>query len=165
MVSALSFKDIRMTTFSLTSQPAKLKMLAYVSNLPVREINPLIIKVGEDEIRSLDQNSISHAWYQQIANELRDDDVLGWKSYCKLNFGVPILRAENNEFRQAYDDVIKAMSYEQKLKIMRLLPVTSLMTKKQLSTYLETMQEEFRRRDVILEFPEDAAMNALVNEK
>lgn len=104
--------------------------------------------------RSLDQNAISHAFYEQIARELREDDELGWKCYCKLHHGVPILRAEDEQFREAYDATIKGMSYEQKLIAMRMLPVTSLMTKPQLSKYLEAMQEDFARRGVVLEFPE-----------
>ena len=106
--------------------------------------------------RSLDQNAISHAWYEQLARELREDDIVGWKCYCKLHHGVPILRAEDEEFREAYDAVIKRLTYEQKLIAMRHWPVTSIMTKQQLSKYLEAMQEDFARRGVRLEFPEVA---------
>lgn len=107
--------------------------------------------------RSIDQNAISHAWYEQIARELREDDTLGWKGYCKLHHGVPILRAEDEQFREAYDATIKAMTYEQKLLAMRMLPVTSLMTKTQLSKYLESMKADFDRRGVRLEFPVESA--------
>lgn len=107
--------------------------------------------------RSLDQNAISHAWYEQLARELREDDVLGWKCYCKLHHGVPILRAEDSDFREVYDSAIKGLEYEQKLAIMRVLPVTSLMTKEQLSKYLEQMQGDFLPHGVRLEFPELAA--------
>lgn len=113
----------------------------------------LSFKTGK--ARSLDQNAISHAWYEQLARELRDDDALGWKAYCKLHHGVPLLRAEDEEYRQAYDTSIKAWaSYEQKLAVMRYWPVTSLMTKPQLSKYLEAMQADFAKRGVMLEFPE-----------
>lgn len=108
--------------------------------------------------RSLDQNSISHAWYEQIAAELREDDAIGWKCYAKLHHGVPILRAEDSEFRKVYDGAIKRLSYEQKLGVMRILPVTSLMSKTQLSKYLEAMQTDFASKGVILEFP-DAVVN------
>ena len=104
--------------------------------------------------RSLDQNAISHAWYEQLSREMREDDAIGWKCYCKLHHGVPILRAEDEEFRTAYDATIKGMTYEQKLQVMRLLPVTSLMVKDQLSKYLEAMQADYSRRGVRLEFPE-----------
>lgn len=111
-------------------------------------------KTGKD--RSLDQNSISHAWYQQIARELREDDALGWKCYCKLHCGVPILRAEDEEFRANYDLVIKPLDYEKKLIAMKCWPVTSIMTKPQLSKYLEMVQCDFRAKGVLLEFPEVA---------
>lgn len=112
----------------------------------------LNVKAGKD--RSLPQNAITHVWYGQIARELREDDALGWKCYCKLHHGVPILRAENEEFRETYDGAIKGLGYEQKLQIMRILPVTSLMTKEQLSKYAEAVQADFAQRGVTLEFPE-----------
>ncbi len=111
-------------------------------------------KVGK--ARSLDQNSISHAWYEQLARELREDDALGWKCYCKLHHGVPILRADDAEFRETYDKVIKPLPYESKLEAMKCWPVTSIMTKPQLSKYLETMQADFEQRGVYLQFPEEA---------
>jgi hypothetical protein len=109
------------------------------------------VKTGVD--RSINQNALTHAWYGQMARELREDDELGWKCYCKLHHGVPILRAEDEEFRNTYDSAIKGLSYEQKLKVMRLLPVTSLMTKEQLSKYAEAVQADFAQRGVRLEFP------------
>lgn len=105
-------------------------------------------KTGKD--RSLPQNNFTHAWYQQMARELREDDALGWKCYCKLHHGIPILRAEDDFFREAYDSTIKGMSYEQKLRVMRLLQVTSLMTKEQLTKYAKAVQEDFMRRGVTL---------------
>jgi len=108
-------------------------------------------KIGKD--RSLDQNAISHAWYAQLARELREDDALGWKCYCKLHHGVPILRAEDETYRETYDAAIKPMAYEKKLIVMRQFPVTSLMKKKQLSVYLESIQADFSSRGVNLEFP------------
>ena len=108
-------------------------------------------KVGK--ARSLDQNAISHAWYEQIERELREDDVLGVKCICKLHHGVPILRAEDEAFRTFYDGALKRLTYEQKIAAMKFLPVTSLMTKPQLSKYLEAMRDDFRKRGVQLEFP------------
>ena len=110
--------------------------------------------------RSIDQNSISHAWYEQLSRELREDDALGHKCYCKLHHGVPILRTEDSEFREAYDAVIKGLTYEQKLISMRVWPVTSIMSKEQLSKYLESIQADFLARGIRLEFPEPQRMAA-----
>jgi hypothetical protein len=113
----------------------------------------LKINIKTGKARSLDQNAISHVWYEQLGRELREDNTLGWKCFCKLTIGVPILRAEDAEFREAYDQVIKPLSYEKKIIAMRHWPVTSLMNKEQLSQYLELMQEEFLKRGVKLDFP------------
>ena len=114
----------------------------------------LDVKTGKD--RSLDQNAILHAWITQIANELREQTAAQIKAECKLVYGVPILRAEDEEFREFYDRAIKWMTYEQKLDAMAFVPVTSIMTVKQLSQFLAGMQEGYRGR-VALEFPlEDA---------
>ena len=111
------------------------------------------IKTGKD--RSLDQNALSHTWYAQIARKLKEDDALGWKCFCKLHFGIQILRAEDAEFRKFYDNAIRSsLSYEQKLIAMQFLSVTSEMTKPQLSAYLKAMQAHFRTMGVQLEFPE-----------
>jgi len=112
------------------------------------------IKAGKD--RSLDQNAILHAWINQIATELREQTAAEVKAECKLTIGVPILRAEDEEFRQFYDKSIKLMTYEDKLNAMSFVPVTSLMTVKQLSQFLAGMQEAYRGR-VALEFPPEDA--------
>lgn len=100
--------------------------------------------------RTIPQNSFSHAWYAEIAKALPEDDALGWKCYCKLHHGVPILRAEDDEFRAAYDAAIKGLTYEQKLMAMRVLPVTSRMNVKQLTKYAEAVQNDFAARGVVL---------------
>lgn len=110
---------------------------------------------GREAKRSDQQNNISHAWYEQLAKELREDDALGWKCYCKLHHGVPILRAEDSEYREIYDATIKGMSYAKKLMVMTQWPVTSVMTKSQLSAYLEAVQADFLTRGVKLEFPNE----------
>jgi len=118
-----------------------------------REHRFIRVNVKTGTARSLDQNAISHLWYEQIARELREDTALGVKCYCKLHLGVPILRAEDEEFRELYDSVIKPLPYEKKIAAMKVWPVTSLMNKNQLSQYLEAMQNEYLDR-VRLEFPQ-----------
>jgi hypothetical protein len=115
----------------------------------------LRVTVKTGKARSMNQNDIAHVWFEQLARELKDHDALGWKCYCKLHHGVPILRAEDADFREMYDGALKGLRYEQKLMVMRSLPVTSLMTKAQLSAFLEAVQKDFfDNHGVTLEFPE-----------
>lgn len=110
-------------------------------------------KAGKD--RSLDQNAISHCWYEQLARENKENDALGWKAFCKLHFGVAILRHGDSEFKAFYDASLKLLTYEQKLESMKFVPVTSLMTKEMLSKYLEAMQSHFIEQGIMLKFPEN----------
>ena len=103
--------------------------------------------------RSLDQNAISHVWYEQLGRELRQESANGWRRYCKLHHGVPILRAEDADFRGFYDRALKSLDYADKLVAMDYFPVTSLMTKPQLSQYLEAVQSDFIKQGVALTFP------------
>lgn len=111
------------------------------------------VKTGKD--RTGDQNRIFHAWMGQLARELPEHDTLGWKSLCKLHYAVPILRAEDEEYRVKYDATVKPMSYEQKITIMEFWPATSLMTVQQLSRFLEVVQIAFQPQGIFLEFPEN----------
>lgn len=112
------------------------------------------VQITAGKSRTLDQNAIAHVWYEQVARELREDDAAGVKCFCKLHFGVPILRDESDEFREKYDRLIKPMRYDEKLELMEWFPVTSLMTTPQLSKYLEKVQAHYQGRGVWLEFPE-----------
>ena len=101
--------------------------------------------------RSSEQNALGHVWYAQVAATLREDTAEGIKCYCKLHFGVPILR-EDPDFRERYDSTLKGLTYEQKLKIMVWFPVTSLMKVEQKSLYLEQIQHHYADRVQLL-FP------------
>lgn len=115
------------------------------------------VKITAGKSRSLDQNAISHTWYGQVARELREDDEAGVKAFCKLHFGVPILRDADDDFRAKYDAVVKPMAYADKLVLMEWFPVTSLMTTAQLSNYLDKVQAHYQGRGVWLEFPKQEA--------
>lgn len=145
-----------MTDFTINSEPSLQSLIGELRE-SFKSHRFLRVSVRSGKARSLDQNAISHAWYQQLARERREDDELGWKSYCKLHHGVPILRADDAEFRAFYDGALKGLTYEQKREAMKYVPVTSLMTKPQLSKYLEEVQKDFRNQGVWLEFPQEAA--------
>ena len=106
-----------------------------------------------NEKRSLDQNALSHALYSQIAAQIEDQTVNDIRAECKLRHGVPILRAESDEFRAKYDKVIKPHDYETKLSLMEWLPVTSLMNKPQFSEYIDTVIREYSKVGISIVMP------------
>ena len=97
-------------------------------------------RIGAD--RSLSSNALSHCWYN-YADKMISDQIGTSRNYCKLHFGIPILRAEDDEFRAMYGQVIMSHSYETKLNIMRYLPVTSLMSREQMARYLTAVQVHY----------------------
>jgi hypothetical protein len=116
----------------------------------------LRVTIKKGKARSLDQNAISHCWYEQLGRELRENDTLGWRCFCKFTFGVPLLHSEDAEFRAFWDNAVRTVfSYEQKIEMMKFVPVTSLMSKPVISKYLEAMQAHFLKLGVMLEFPKD----------
>lgn len=116
----------------------------------------LTVRVKAGRGRTVDHNALSHAWYAQVARELRQDDERGVKRFCKLHFGVPILRAEDDDFREAYDWTIrKNLTYEEKLVAMDMLPVTSLMSTTQMKKYTDDVQDHYAKHGVALEYPEE----------
>ena len=111
------------------------------------------IDVRAHKNRSVEQNALSHAWYRQVAvteKEYTEDEI---KCFCKLRYGAPILRAEDADFNEVCV-VLDRLPYEERLKIMRRIPVTSEMSTEQMSAYLERVQQHYAGR-VPLEFPGD----------
>ena len=115
----------------------------------------LSIKKGKD--RTPEQNRLQRMWMNEAAEQLGEDTPEGYRAYCKLHFGVPILREEHEEFCAAYDRIIKPHSYEEKLAMMALpldFPVTRLMTTKEKSRYLDAVWAHFTGLGVQLTDPE-----------
>lgn len=109
--------------------------------------------------RTADQNSLQHKWHQEAAGQLREGAAEDYRAYCKLHFGVPILRAEEPDFRAQYDAIIRPLPYEQKLALMKTpidFPVTRLMTVKQKTAFLDAVQTHYMGLGVVLTIPEAA---------
>lgn len=111
----------------------------YVQNMKP----PFRIDVEQGSLRSLEQNALSHVWYREIADQRGDVTPDEVRAECKLVFGVPILREENPKFREVYDKHLRPRSYEEKCDFIRIteLPITRLMTMRQLSRYLDAVSQ------------------------
>ncbi len=102
--------------------------------------------------RTKSQNAVWAVWYYLVSRELGEDTPEGVKCFCKLHYGVPLLQAQDSEFRALYEAaILNAFTYEQKLKIMRYLPVTSRLGKSEGCIYQRTLQDVYAERGIILE--------------
>lgn len=107
--------------------------------------------------RSIEYNALSHVWYAQIAAKLREDPAGRVKGFCKLHFGIPILRTDM-EFSEMYDRIFKHMDYPTKLEIMStpgLFDVTSMMKTDQFTLYMEQIQQHYAGLGVELLWPNE----------
>lgn len=100
--------------------------------------------------RSRDANSLSHAWYKEIADQKCDQSAFDYKCQCKLHHGVPILRRDNEEFRAFYDRFFKHLAYTEKLDAIKHISITSTFNKDQMKEYLTEMQRTYAGQGIIL---------------
>lgn len=116
---------------------------------------PFTVQIQEGIKRSDNQNRTQRLWLLE-AEQQGDMTAEEYRGYCKLVFGVPILRAENELFREKYDSIIKPLPYEAKIQMMMEpldFPITRLMTTKQKTAYLDRMYQHFRGLGFILTEP------------
>ena len=107
-------------------------------------------------IRSAKQNSLQRKWLAE-AEDQGDNKAEEYRGYCKLHFGVAIMKYESPEWAEKYDAIIKPLDYEQKLQMMMEpldFPVTRCMSTKGKSAYLDKMLAHFESLGFILTQPE-----------
>lgn len=107
--------------------------------------------------RTPSQNKLQRLWCNEIAEQLADRTPEEVRGYCKLTMGVPILRAEDEEFCKAYDRVVRPLPYEDKLACMMEpidFPVTRRMKVRQHVAFLDHMHEYWSAKGIRLTDPD-----------
>lgn len=140
-----------MGDYWLARNPGELKtrLHAFGEHLEKRNEWPIAWKAEiYKDPRNLDQNALIYAMYADIAPQTDLGGVVDVRRHCKLRYGVPILRAHDEEFRAVYDKIVKQHTYEDKLEIMDFLPITSRMKKPQCTEYIDTVMREFASKGV-----------------
>lgn len=114
------------------------------------------LKKGKDA--TYEQHKLENLWHREASEQLSDERPEEKRAYCKLNFGVPILRGEDEDFRKAYDRCIRPRTYEEKLLMMAIpldFPVTRLMKTGQKKRYLDDVWAHYSSLGVQLTDPEE----------
>lgn len=144
-----------MTTRVIKSEADRQLLLRLLKEQKV----PFTVDITKGKRRTVEQNKLQRLLLNEIAEQLGDQTPEEIRAYCKLTIGVPLLRAENEIFRERYDAVVKPMSYEQKLAIMMEpldMPVTRLMSTEQKRRYIDGIYQHFCQKGVVLTVPEPA---------
>jgi len=119
---------------------------------------PLTITVTSGASRSLEQNKLQRLWCMEAAEQLGDRTAEEIRGFCKLHYGVPIMREGHEDFRETYDRLIKPLPYETKLAFMMEpldFPITRLMTVGEKSQYLDAMHKGLSELGVKLTEPSE----------
>lgn len=114
----------------------------------------ITITTGEPK-RSDKQNRLMWQWFKDM-EEQGDKFAEEYRAECKLEIGVPILRAENDDFAIQYDELIMPMEYVDKIALMLApidFPVTRLMSVKQKTRFLDQISHRFSERGFQLTDP------------
>lgn len=143
-----------MDTRFIANESDRLNLINFIKAQSV----PFACSIFEGDKRSLAQNRLQRLLCNEIASQWEGNDPEDVRAYCKLHFGIPILREDSEAYSEVYDRVVRPMTYEEKLTLMRLpidLPVTRIMTKEQKTRYLDTIYKEFSSKGFILTRPEE----------
>jgi hypothetical protein len=100
---------------------------------------PCTMTTTKGESRSLKQNRLQQMWNLELSQQ-GDMTAEDYRAYNKAFFGIPILLAENEPFREQYNAIVRPLAYEKKLEIMKApidFPVTRLFTMRQHKQFLD----------------------------
>ena len=108
-------------------------------------------KPWEDE-RGLSQNALSHVWYRQCQKHRGDVELFEAAGELKLDFAVPILLAENKEYEDLFKYCLLPYTREERVEILGkgFCPSTSLLTVKQFTDYLSSVQNHCSKNGIHL---------------
>lgn len=122
-----------------------------------KESRYVVVSMRPGKDRTLDQNALWFAMYQRIAESTQIGDVEDARRYCKLHFGVLIMRRDCVEFLRGWNQLFLHLEYEQKLELMGPcslfgpdgFPVTRLFNRAQGVEYTNRIVDDFTSKGVI----------------
>lgn len=115
---------------------------------------PFTVTVAEGVIRSDPQNDLLWKWNREIARHRGDITAEEVHLENKLLIGCPICM-RNDAFKQ-FVGRLSHLTYEEKIEAMEFVPVTSRMSKAEMSEYMDKVFAKFSAKGVQLTAPEAA---------
>lgn len=115
-----------------------------------------LVNITEDkETRTSQQNRTLHMWFGEIAKHLEDWDAHGIKGVCHRKWGLTI-RLRDPQFAWVWERSGKQMPYEKQCSLLAsgILSVSSEMSTKELSEYMDAMFQHYTSEGIRLTDPE-----------
>jgi len=118
---------------------------------------PVTVRITAGADRTDAQNKLAFDWFRQISEQMGDRTISDVRGHCKLEHGVRMLHAENDDFREQWDRLIRdRFTYAEKLELMLPptdYPVSRLMKVRQMTRWLDAIYGEFSAQGVFLTLP------------
>ena len=127
-----------MTAYRVRDEHQRQVMLTDLQSMPL----PFRADVRQGEDRSLEQNRLMWRWLSIIGTHAGQTSEEIHRE-AKLTVGVPILRRDSEDFCRTYDRCIKPLDYERKLEAMDLIDVTSIMSVRQMTEFLDELARKY----------------------
>lgn len=131
-------------------------MKAVIAHLESRTL-PCTIYIEKGAKRSTAQERTHRMWMREL-EEQGDQMAEEYRGFSKLWFGVGLLKYQSEPWAVAYDNIVKPLDYDQKLKLMMepiSYPLTSIMTTKTFAQYLNDVFQYWTGRLIDTEAPLD----------
>lgn len=123
--------------------------VAFIAAQPL----PVTVSLTKGARRSLPQNSTLHLWTGQIAAETSQTQAEA-KAEIKLRFGLPIMERDRPDWVAKWSPLYTPLTYAMRLRLFEAVPLTSLLTTRQMAEMMDAIQKEYRSQGVFLTDPE-----------
>ena len=114
---------------------------------------PLTVSAVKGAKRSKLQSNLFHDWVNQIAQETGQTQAEA-KAECKLRFGKPIMERDRPDWVAKWQPLYAPVPYAMQLLLFEVIPVTSIMTTKQMAEIMNAIGKEYRAQGIALTDPE-----------
>lgn len=127
------------------------RLAAYVVGLTL----PFTITIGDGKSRTVAQNALMHKWYGEVAKHQGDRTMIQVKGECHHRYGLPIKR-RCEQFAWVWKQTGERMDYEAQCKYLAsgVLNVSSSMSVKELTEYMDAMRHDYAEQGIYLTDPE-----------
>lgn len=137
----------------IDTEQARESLLTFIRNQPLK----FTVRITKGGARTSRQNRLFHQYLIDITRQMQTESHEWWRGYSKLHIGVPILRREDETFREEYDKTVRPLPYETKIRCMMepiALPVTSRFTTVLMKEFLDEMHRHFSEQGIELTDPD-----------
>jgi len=106
--------------------------------------------------RSLDQNSLLHMWFSEVARQRDGVTLLDVKGEAHHKYGLPRKIASDPQFAWVWSKTGALLDYEKQCKYLAsgVLNVSSTMSKPDLKSYMDDFSRDYRQMGFVLTDPE-----------